>query len=109
MKIAIWAVSLVLISLVLSSCEKEVFEPQVYAVKVNNYYFERIDSVKLFTHELFSLEINHSSREITLIKGNYLFSFISASGLRFDANLMIQGLRESLQITVTSKGEISID
>lgn len=109
MKIAIWVVSLVLISLVLTSCEKEVMEPETYAVKVNNYYFERIDSVNLSNQELLSLEINQSSREIVLTKGNYPFSFISASGLLFEANVMIQGGKENLQITVTNNGGISID
>ncbi len=99
----------IVISLALNSCEKAEVEPKEYSVIVTNSYFERIDSVNLSTYELKSIEISKSSIEINLNKGNYPFTFISASGLGFESTVAIKGLRENLQIIVNENGEITIE
>ena len=108
MKTAIWMISF-LFSFIFMCCEKEEVEIDEYFVVVKNEYFEKIDSVKLASYELNSIEVNHISKEISINTGNYPLRFITESDLYFNANIKIQGIKEKLQIIVDENGQIKID
>jgi len=101
--------SLVVCSWIFISCEKGKVEPQEYVVMIHNNYFERIDSVRLSVYKINSIDVNHRSEKIILDNGNYLFSYISVSGLAFGSEVSIQGEKEKLQITIDKNGHVEID
>jgi len=109
MKTVIWATCLIFCSSIFLSCSEEQLEPTEYFVRVNNNYFEVIDSVKLSTYHLSSIDTGQVSDEVLLNKSNYPFSFFSASGLFFETEISIQGLKKNLDIIIHENGQITIN
>ena len=89
------------------SCSKETIEPENYTLHVQNRYFEAV-TVSVGEHFSEKLSSNTISKAFTLPKGNYKVVAITASRLRLESTVQIQGNKSELTIDICPKGKISI-
>ncbi|GJH41208.1 hypothetical protein RCZ04_17580 [Capnocytophaga sp. HP1101] len=89
------------------SCSKEAIEPESYSLQVQNRYFEAV-TVSVGEHFSQKLSPNSTSEAFALSKGTYKVVAITASRLRLESNVQIQGDKEKLTIDICPKGKISV-
>ena len=89
------------------SCSKEAIEPENYTLRIQNRYFEMV-TVSVGEHFSEKLSPNTVSKAFTLPKDNYEVVAITASRLRLESTVQIQGSKSELTIDICPKGKISI-
>ena len=89
------------------SCSKEAIEPENYTLRIQNRYFEAV-TVSVDEHFSEKLSPNTVSKAFTLPKGTYKIVAITASRLRLESTVQIQGSKSELTIDICPKGKISI-
>ena len=96
-----------LFTFVMFSCSKEAIEPENYTLHIQNRYFEAV-TVSVGEHFSEKLSPNTVSKVFTLPKGTYKVVAITASRLRLESTVQIQGSKSELTIDICPKGKISI-
>jgi hypothetical protein len=96
-----------LLAVIALSCSKETIEPENYTLHVQNRYFEAV-TVSVVEHFSEKLSPNTVSKVFTLPKGSYKVVAITASRLRLESTVQIQGSKSELTIDICPKGKISI-
>ena len=96
-----------LLAVIFLSCSKEAIEPENYTLHVQNRYFEAV-TVSVGEHFSEKLSPNTVSKAFTLPKGTYKVVAITASRLRLESTVQIQGNKSELTIDICPKGKISI-
>ena len=96
-----------LLAVVALSCSKEAIEPENYTLHIQNRYFEAV-TVSVGEHFSEKLSPNTVSKAFTLPKGTYKVVAITASRLRLESTVQIQGSKSELTIDICPKGKISI-
>lgn len=96
-----------LFTFVMFSCSKEAIEPENYTLHIQNRYFEAV-TVSVGEHFSEKLSPNTVSKVFTLPKGTYKVVAITASLLRLESTVQIQGSKSELTIDICPKGKISI-
>ena len=89
------------------SCSKEAIEPENYTLQVQNRYFEAL-TISVGEHFSEKLSPNTVSKAFTLPKGTYKVVAITASRLRLESTVQIQGSKSELTIEICPKGKIYI-
>ena len=89
------------------SCSKQAIEPENYTLRIQNRYFEAV-TVSVDEHFSEKLSPNTVSKAFTLPKGTYKIVAITASRLRLESTVQIQGNKSELSIDICPKGKISI-
>ena len=89
------------------SCSKEAIEPENYTLHVQNRYFETV-TISVGEHFYEKLSPNTVSKAFTLHKGTYKVVGITASRLRLESTVQIQGSTAELTIEICPKGKIYI-
>ena len=96
-----------LFAVVALSCSKEAIEPENYTLHVQNRYFETV-TVSVGEHFSEKLSPNTVSKAFTLPKSTYKVVAITASRLRLESTVQIQGSTVELTIEICPKGKIYI-
>ena len=96
-----------LLAVIVLSCSKETIEPENYTLHVQNRYFEAV-TVSVGEHFSEKLSPNTVSKAFTLPKGTYKVVAITASHLRLESTVQIQGSKSELTIEICPKGKIYI-
>ena len=89
------------------SCSKEAIEPENYTLHVQNRYFETV-TISGGEHLSEQLSPHPVSKAFTLPKGTYKVVAITASRLRLESTVQIQGSTAELTIEICPKGKIYI-
>ena len=89
------------------SCSKEAIEPENYTLHIQNRYFEAV-TVSVGEHFSEKLSPNTVSKAFTLPKGSYTVVGLTASRLRLESTVQVQGNKENLIIDICPKGKISV-
>ena len=89
------------------SCSKQAIEPENYTLRIQNRYFEAV-TVSVDEHFSEKLSPNTVSKAFTLPKGTYKVVAITASCLRLESTVQIQGSTAELTIEICPKGKIYI-
>ena len=96
-----------LLAVIVLSCSKEAIEPENYTLRIQNRYFEAV-TVSVDEHFSEKLSPNTVSKAFILPKGTYKVVAITASHLRLESTVQIQGSTAELTIEICPKGKIYI-
>lgn len=89
------------------SCSKQAIEPENYILRIQNRYFEAV-TVSVGEHFSEKLSRNTVSKAFRLPKGSYKVVGITASRLRLESTVQIQGSTAELTIEICPKGKIFV-
>ena len=96
-----------LFAVVALSCSKEAIEPENYTLRIQNRYFEVV-TVSVGEHFSEKLSRHTVSKAFRLPKGTYKVVGITASRLRLESTVQIQGSTAELTIEICPKGKIFV-
>ncbi len=100
---------LAIISTLCFSCKDEASEPDYYHISVCNGYFETLDSLQLDTICFFDVKPDSCVPPVNFSKGTYPVVAHTASQLRIEATVNIQGANPYLSLKLNQSGDISIE
>jgi hypothetical protein len=88
----------------LISCSRS---PDNYLVAVTNNYFESLQNVCIGNIAIAdSLLTRQTSVQVTIPKGNHIFSTLTASGLQIKTDLSLRGDRQNVTLAVNEYGKV---
>lgn len=100
---------LLLISTVfIYSCKKEINELNNFDVTIHNNYFELLDTVSFANKQFVGLDIGKSTNVINITNGTYPLHCVTNSKLAIDASIEIKGSFQNVKIVINSNGAITI-
>lgn len=76
-------------------------------IKIENNYFEKLESVKVGAISFNNLEPGHKTDKIKLDKGDYSIEILTNSQVRLSSILSLKS-NDDLTLIITSEGKINI-